>query len=167
MVQENLFAAFYSKLKMNMRYFFYAPRARTISSKAMVFARMNFEGHVHRDGKPAFLHSERVAMMLYPDKILMSIAYLHDLLEDTDVTDEQVRGIFGTRIADAVLCLTRYKGESWNNYMNKVKSNPDAVKVKIADIHDNLARMDEKMASGSRNGAMYYEALEDLKTLAA
>lgn len=133
----------------------------------MVFSRMNFEGHVHRDGQPAFNHSERVAIALYPDKVLMAIAYLHDLIEDTGVTAEQVMDIFGKRIADAVVCLTREKDESWNHYMEKVQSNPDAIKVKIADIKDNLARMDAKMASGSRNGAMYYEALERLESLVA
>lgn len=125
----------------------------------------NFRGMTHRDGQPAWNHSHRVACNFRNDPVLMAIAYLHDVLEDTSVTEEQLRQLFTSRIVDAVVALTRLKGESWNAYMRKVEANPDAIRVKIADIEDNLARMDEKMASGSRGGAMYYEAHERLTGL--
>lgn len=142
-------------------------RNASLESRACVFAYWKFLGLRHRDGSPAFNHSYRVGDAFRGEPELMAIGYLHDLIEDTDVTEQEVRIRFGDRVADAVVALTRLGDESWNHYMRKVHGNPDAVRVKIVDIKDNLARMDEKMASGSRGGAMYYEALERLTALAA
>ncbi|MNQ81655.1 GTP pyrophosphokinase rsh [compost metagenome] len=72
------------------------------------------------------------------DSDLESIAYLHDTLEDTDTTYGNLCHLFGTKIADAVLALTKIKGESYEEYITKVKSDHLTLKVKIAGTLCNL-----------------------------
>lgn len=64
-------------------------------------------------------------------------ALLHDLLEDTDA-EENVLSPFSQDIQEAVRCLTRGTEERYFVYIERVKQNPLARKVKIADIQDHL-----------------------------
>lgn len=65
-------------------------------------------------------------------------ALLHDTVEDTDFELEEIQQWFGSKVADTIDCLTHRKGESYDDYITRVLTNPDAVAVKIADICDNL-----------------------------
>ena len=69
------------------------------------------------------------------------VALLHDVIEDsTKYTLNDIRKYFGDIIADAVNCITKRKdiGESYNDYLLRVKSNPIALKIKLSDIAHNL-----------------------------
>lgn len=121
------------------------------------------QGMKHRDGHPASDHSFRVAHRVqekFKDGDLTVIALLHDLIEDARCTYAYLLLLFGRRIADAVLDLTRGKKESWGVYIKRILKNPDAIRVKIADIEDNLERMDGKMAE---HEPMYSVTLKALK----
>lgn len=142
-------------------------------TKAADFAKIAFQGQTHRDGQPAYLHSERVAASL-EDPLDIVVGYLHDLCEDTQVTLAQLYQEFGMEVSQPVFLLTRPKGLPWNVYLRRivmevidplgVEHHLRAARVKIKDIEDNLARMDEKMAANSRNGDMYREAIPVLQT---
>lgn len=70
---------------------------------------------------------------------LVTVALLHDVVEDGDVALEDVRGAFGDRVADAVGRLTRRPEEPYDDYIGRVMMNPDAVAVKVCDLEDHLA----------------------------
>lgn len=80
---------------------------------------------------------------------LQIIAYLHDVLEDTDISVTVITELFGRDIASAVVALSktyvtsdgyRTSKPSYESYINKVKRNPLALSVKIADTQCNLAQ---------------------------
>lgn len=99
-------------------------------------------GQTRRDGvTPYFSHCEDVASRLNEyDYAGRSVAYLHDSIEDTCVTRESLisKGVSKT-IVDAVVALTKVKGESYDRYLMNVYNNPLARKVKIADMLSNLS----------------------------
>ena len=68
------------------------------------------------------------------------IACLHDTLEDTDATEEEIRREFGDKVAEAVTALTHKEKEPRRAYLERVKKNPSALKVKLADNRDNRNR---------------------------
>jgi len=66
------------------------------------------------------------------------VAWLHDILEDTDCTEEILREHFSDEVVDAVVCLTKVSGQKYENYITIVKSNELALYVKIRDTRSNL-----------------------------
>ncbi|MEI3227529.1 MAG: HD domain-containing protein [Lachnospiraceae bacterium] len=69
------------------------------------------------------------------DDELLVTALLHDILEDTQVTEKQLRNMFGIRIADNVKWLTRREGLSYEQYIDEllVHGSDEARLVKLAD----------------------------------
>lgn len=70
---------------------------------------------------------------------LRAIAFLHDILEDTgcSVSDLCESGI-SDEVVKAVIAITKYDDESYEDYLRSVMNNPLALKVKIADTASNL-----------------------------
>lgn len=98
-----------------------------------------FQKHGHQYDKgdePYTLHLEYVAMRV--PLAMQPVAWLHDVVEDTDVTIDEVRERFGDVVADAVDCITKRKGEEYGDYLVRVKSNPLAREVKIIDLLHNM-----------------------------
>lgn len=68
----------------------------------------------------------------------MIIAYLHDCVEDTELSLRSIEIMFGEEIKNAVHAITYYKGvETREDYYNRVKSNKLAKFVKICDAKFN------------------------------
>ena len=63
---------------------------------------------------------------------------MHDVVEDTDATVEQIRELFGFEVAEAVAVMTHKKGVSYFDYIREIKKNPIARKVKMADLSHNM-----------------------------
>ena len=67
------------------------------------------------------------------------VALLHDVVEDTDHTFEDLRQLGITeRIITAVDCLSRRRGESYDHFVDRIAPNPLARAVKLADLEDNM-----------------------------
>jgi (p)ppGpp synthase/HD superfamily hydrolase len=64
--------------------------------------------------------------------------WLHDILEDTECTEEYLRQLFSTEVVDAVVALTKNEGEAYEEYIKRVCSNPISHTVKIHDTMCNL-----------------------------
>lgn len=96
--------------------------------------------------KPVILHSIRVGMNLYNrdyEKRIVISGLLHDLLEDTDVTSDEIRSNFGKEVANIVEAtsfdenIDDYLERHYDIYRRCFKLGRDAVVVKAADILDN------------------------------
>lgn len=143
------------------------PMQSDIMERALSFAERAHAGQVHRDGRDAIEHPRRVAENFRGDPEMYAIAILHDVLEDCpEVTFREVVEAFGNRIAVGVIAMTRGEKESWNDYIFRVKQDPIAVRIKIADIQDNIARCvpTDKMHAKL---PMYKKTLSDLSKLCA
>ena len=106
-------------------------RAEEIAVKA-------HKGQVDKGGEEYIHHPWRVmeSFRMPEDKM---VAILHDVVEDTPVTLEDLKSEgFSSDVIHAVDCMTRGEGESWNKYIERVKGDNIALRVKIADLRDNL-----------------------------
>ena len=63
---------------------------------------------------------------------------MHDVLEDTDVTMDELRNMFPNEIVDGVIALTHRKDESYFEYIQRISKSKLAKKVKVADLLHNL-----------------------------
>ena len=104
---------------------------------ALQIAQKAHAGQVDKAGKDYILHPMTVASYMDTD-IEKTIAYLHDVLEDTDVTVDALREIFPNEIVDTLITLTHRKDESYFEYIQRVSKSKLAKKVKVADLLHNL-----------------------------
>lgn len=63
---------------------------------------------------------------------------MHDSVEDTGITLDEISSLFGESVAQAVDAITKRNGEPYQDYLNRVKANPIARLVKIADLSHNM-----------------------------
>ena len=95
-------------------------------------------GQKDKGGAPYILHPLRVMLKVNTDSERMA-AILHDVVEDTPVTLENLRNAgYPKPVLEAIDCLTRRKGESYEDFIRRIKPNPIARKVKLADLEDNM-----------------------------
>ena len=105
--------------------------------QALLLTASRFEGIVDEDGQPYMLHCLRV-MLSFTDPTLQIVGLMHDLIEDTPTTlDELTQLGFGTDIIDAIHLLTRTSEISYADYIIRLKPNEIARQVKLADLRDN------------------------------
>jgi (p)ppGpp synthase/HD superfamily hydrolase len=106
--------------------------------KAILIAAQAHEGQKDKSGAPYILHPLRM-MMRMESEAAMIAAVLHDVVEDSDRTLEQLRGEgFSEEVLEAVECLTHRDGESYDEFIARARTNAIARRVKIADLEDNL-----------------------------
>jgi len=106
--------------------------------KAIKFITEKCKGLKRRNGNPCIIHPIRVSQEVKSEEEKV-VALLHDIVEDTDVSFIEIATLFGFEITNAVEALTHRKGEDYLDYIKRVKENPLALTVKIADIADNLS----------------------------
>lgn len=107
--------------------------------KAYKIARKAHEGQIDKGGKPYINHPLTVAKNVkgHEEKI---VALLHDVVEDSSYSLEDIKSFgFSENVVKSIECLTRDKDkdEDYDNYIERILSNPIAVKVKIADMEHN------------------------------
>lgn len=104
--------------------------------------RLAAEGHlsqVDKGGKPYILHPLKVMHYLKTDDMqLMAIGVMHDLVEDTETTLQDLLDLgFSLRVVEAIDLLSKREGLSEDQYLKGIKLNIDAVRVKLADLRHN------------------------------
>lgn len=104
---------------------------------ALQIAKEAHAGQVDKAGKDYILHPITVASYMDTD-VEKAIAYLHDVLEDTSVTVDELRNHFSNEIVDTVITLTHRKDESYFEYIQRISKSKLAKKVKVADLLHNL-----------------------------
>lgn len=97
-----------------------------------------YAGKSDKAGREYILHPLRIMAKMKTD-LEMSAALLHDVLEDSDITAEQLlaEGI-PAEVVEAVQFLSRNEHEDYQVFVARTKKNRLAAKIKIADIEDNI-----------------------------
>lgn len=88
-------------------------------------------------GKDYILHPITVASFMDTDEE-KAVAYLHDVVEDTSVSLEDLSKVFSTDIVEAVDAITKRNNESYEEYLKRVSTNKIARKVKVSDMLHNM-----------------------------
>jgi hypothetical protein len=115
----------------------------TLTNRAASLADTFLSKVPRRGGGTAFDHAHDVATRVRaggasPEAVV--VGYLHDVLEDTDLTAQDLRDRgFGDEVVSAVELLTHGRHERYADYAVRVAQNPLARRVKRADIASNLA----------------------------
>lgn len=102
------------------------------------FVISKFSGIVDKGGNPYIEHLFSVADKF--EREAYDIALLHDILEDTDTTEEELLSIDGITpfIIEKVKILTRSKSETYFQYIDRVSEDDYASYIKMADLEDNM-----------------------------
>lgn len=104
--------------------------------KAMSIAYGAHHGQMDLNGVPYIFHPYHLAEQM-KDEITTCIALLHDVVEDTDITIEELAREFPSEVIEALKLLTHEKGTDYFAYLRAVKTNPYALAVKLADLNHN------------------------------
>jgi len=109
--------------------------------QALAMATKAHFGQKDKAGKDYILHPMTVAGTVYDmgdDYII--VALLHDVVEDTDVTIDEIEAAFGKNIADTVSIVTHDESDSYMDYVRRIKEsgNDIAFQVKLADMKNNM-----------------------------
>lgn len=135
--------------------------------KAIQIAINAHSGQIDKGGSPYILHLIRVmnAGTTTEEKIC---GMLHDLVEDTDWTFEQLKNEgFDERIIEALKCLTKNEGEGYDSFIQRVITNSIAIKVKLNDLQDNMdiRRLSEITEKDRERLNKYLRAYKYLKSI--
>ena len=110
-------------------------------SNAIELATRAHYGQVDKQGELYILHPLRV-MMKFDDKDDRIIAVLHDAIEDSELELEDLDDYgFSDYVISIIDLLTKKEGQEYNEYLETIKENPVAKKIKLADIEDNISRL--------------------------
>ena len=131
---------------------------KTMIEKAKKIAAEYHKGMVDKYGNPYIEHLDRVADRVremeydFVDEtseieLYVATAYLHDIIEDTDCTREDLVALFPEAVVEAIFRLTREEGMTYAEYIERILSRDIiptlagkiARVVKLADLLDHLA----------------------------
>ena len=107
-----------------------------LTNKAMHIAYNAHHGQTDYNGIPYIFHPIHLAEAM-DDEISCCAALLHDVVEDTDVTMEELAKAFPDEVIAVLKLLTHRKEVPYFDYVRAIKTNPTAVKVKLADLAHN------------------------------
>jgi GTP diphosphokinase / guanosine-3',5'-bis(diphosphate) 3'-diphosphatase len=107
--------------------------------KAITLATAAHLGQRDLVGMPYILHPIRV-MLRMQDPESMIVAVLHDVLEDTRISEEQLlQAGFEERLVSIIKMVTRQKDEPYMDYIGRIAFHGWARAVKLADLDDNMS----------------------------
>ncbi len=136
--------------------------------EAFACAQSAHEGQFRKSGEPYFTHCLLAAQLLVEwgitDEVLLSACLLHDVVEDTDLTLDQLRCQFGDEVAFLVDGVTKLKsadsgeGETLKKIVSMTYMDPRVAIIKLADRMHNLSTI--AFLSEGRQKAIAKEALD-------
>lgn len=106
--------------------------------RALQLATNAHAGQKRNNGEDYIEHCKRVASNFDAIERAKTVAVLHDILEDTPVSFNELLDLFGPATAEKVARLTHNKEDSYLDYILCVREDELATRVKLADIADNL-----------------------------
>lgn len=108
-----------------------------LTKKAMRLCYEAHSGQVDKSGLPYVLHPFHLAEQM-DDEDSTIVALLHDVVEDTSISFDVIHSMgFGPIVIEALMCLTHDEEMPYEQYIELIKENPLATKVKLADLEHN------------------------------
>ncbi|MCL7422415.1 MAG: GTP pyrophosphokinase [Methylobacter sp.] len=132
--------------------------------KAIAISSRVHSGQVDKAGQPYILHPLRV-MLKFQNEHQRIVAVLHDVIEDSEISLDDLKRLgFSTTIIEAIDCLTKRNGETYEEFISRVSLNDLARNIKIEDIKDNmdLTRIDSINDIDLARVKKYHRALKFL-----
>ncbi|MEQ3452478.1 hypothetical protein ABM133_08810 [Enterococcus cecorum] len=129
--------------------------------QALAIAEDAHKGQVDKAGV-AYIHHPLFVASLVEGELAKTVALLHDVVEDSDWTLEDLRmeGL-PEEVVQAVGILTKKRNENYEEYILRVKQNPLARQVKLADLKHNsdLSRLANVTDRDRKRVAKYQKAI--------
>jgi (p)ppGpp synthase/HD superfamily hydrolase len=132
---------------------------------AILLAAQAHHGQRDKNGQPYILHPLRVMFRLDTESERI-VGVLHDVIEDTKYTAEDLRQMgYPEEILQALDGVTKREGEPYEDFVFRSKANPIARRVKLADLEDNmdLRRMTGVTPKDMERLARYRKAWAELQ----
>jgi (p)ppGpp synthase/HD superfamily hydrolase len=136
-----------------------------MTNKAMKLAYQAHRGQTDKSGLPYVFHPFHLAEQMDTEETV-TVALLHDVVEDTDYTLEDLRRMgFPDSVTDALALMTHDPSVPYLDYVKRLKSNPIARAVKLADLTHNsdLSRLPVVTEKDLKRVEKYREAMNLLK----
>ena len=129
-----------------------------------------FEGHrdmIDKSGLPYVFHPFHLAEEM-KDENTTVVALLHDLIEDTEHTLDELAALgFSEEVLSAIALMTHDSGTPYMEYVANIKKNAIARAVKLADLKHNsdMTRLDKITPEDERRAEKYRKAIELLEDI--
>ena len=123
-----------------------------------------FEAHkdqLDKSGMPYVFHPFHLAEQMESEECTV-VALLHDVVEDTDLTIEDLKAMgFSNEVTDAITLMTHEEGVEYMDYVKEIKNNEIARKVKLVDLKHNsdLSRLDIVDENALKRREKYLKAM--------
>ena len=134
-------------------------------NKALQIAAKAHNTQKDKSGAAYILHPLRLMFKMETEDEMI-VAILHDVVEDCDDIElEDLRNDgFSAEIIDAIDHLTNRKGEEYGDFIQRVKNNDIAIKVKLADLEDNMdvKRLNKIKKKDRKRVKKYHRAWKEL-----
>ena len=138
------------------------------TKKAMRIAYIAHKDQVDKSGMPYIFHPYHLAEQMR-DEASVCVALLHDVIEDTDFTYDDLRELgISESVIGSIKLLTHNKSTAYTDYIQSIKDSGDeiAIKVKLADLRHNsditrLELIEEKAIESSNR---YKDAIRQLNS---
>lgn len=110
----------------------------SILGRAIAVAASAHQDQLDKNGTAYMLHPIRIMLKMGSEEQMIA-AVLHDVIEDTDWTLEQLSAEgFSMRIIELVDLLSRRDDETYADFIERLSADPVAIKIKLADLEDNM-----------------------------
>ena len=138
----------------------YSPLIRT----AMQIACRAHAGQTDKAGYPYIHHPLHLAEQM-TEEYAVCAALLHDVMEDTDVSEQELAQVMPAEVMEALRLLTHDESVPYMDYVRAISHNPIARAVKLADLAHNsdLSRLDEVTPKALSRMEKYAAAMALLK----
>lgn len=132
-----------------------------LTKKAMQLCFQAHKEQFDKSGIPYIFHPIHLVEQM-TDEYTTVVALLHDVVEDTDYTIEDLIQMgYPEPVIEAIKLLTHDSSEPYMEYVRKIKQNPIATAVKLADLRHNsdLARLDTVNEKARSRTEKYKQAI--------
>jgi len=135
-----------------------------LTKKAMKICFEIHKDQVDKSGLPYVFHPFHLAEQM-DDEYSVVVALLHDVVEDGEISLDELRREFPSEIVDAIALMTHDINVDYFEYVKKIKKNELACKVKLADLQHNSDRTRLEMitAKDELRYQKYQKAIEILR----
>lgn len=136
-----------------------------MTKKALKLCFQAHKEQLDKSGMPYVFHPFHLAEQMQTEETTV-VALLHDLVEDTPYTIEDLTNMgFDKKITDAIALMTHAEDVEYMDYVRAIKENPIAKAVKLADLQHNsdLTRLDTVDEKALRRREKYLKAIAVLQ----